>query len=123
MYLSTAIRTFIATTTTRQYSSTAASKLSQSPLAILRKSTGYPFSKCKEALSKHNNDVMLAEVYLKEQAQKEGWAKAEKVKGRTANRGLIGVLVKDNKGVMVEVCASNNDKRYVLLIMIRGMYF
>ena len=102
LLLTSAIRTII-TITRHPYSSTA-TKASQSPLAVLRRKTGYPFSKCKEALTKHDNDVASAESYLKEQAQKEGWAKAEKVKGRVAKQGMIGVLVKDNKGVMVEVC-------------------
>ena len=84
------------------YSSASFSK-SQSPLAVLRRNTGYPIGKCKEALTKYNNDVAMAENYLREQAQKEGWTKAEKVQGRATNQGLIGVVVRDNKGVMVEV--------------------
>ena len=75
----------------------------QSPLAILRRKTGYPISKCKDALTKYNNDITAAETYLQEQAQKEGWIKAEKLQGRVTRQGLIGSIVKENKGVMVEV--------------------
>ncbi len=87
--------------TQRHYSATKAAQTS--PLAILRRKTGYPFSKCKEALTKHNNDVKIAEQYLRDQAQKEGWAKAEKVRGRAANHGLVGVAIDGNKGLMIEV--------------------
>ena len=72
-------------------------------MAILRRKTGYPISKCKDALTKYNNDITAAETYLQEQAQKEGWIKAEKLQGRVTRQGLIGSIVKENKGVMVEV--------------------
>ena len=85
----------------RHYSTPKAARTS--PLAILRRKTGYPFSKCKEALTKHDNNVEIAEQYLRDQAQKEGWAKAEKVSGRVANHGLVGVAIDGNKGLMIEV--------------------
>jgi elongation factor Ts len=40
---------------------------------------------------------------LREQAQALGWSKATKLEGRTTTQGLIGVLVKNNIGTMVEV--------------------
>lgn len=76
---------------------------STSPLAILRQKTGYPISKCKEALIKHDNDITAAKLWLQEQAQKEGWAKAEKFKGRTTRHGVIGAIVQDNYATMIEV--------------------
>ncbi|CAG7702065.1 unnamed protein product, partial [Allacma fusca] len=42
----------------------------------LRKSTGYSFSKCKEALEKHSNDCKQAEQWLRAEAQTHGWEKA-----------------------------------------------
>ncbi|KTG33709.1 hypothetical protein cypCar_00023551 [Cyprinus carpio] len=72
-------------------------------LLKLRKSTGYTFINCKKALEKFNNDVTQAEIWLHEQAKKEGWSKASKLEGRKAKEGLIGLLMGDNAAVMVEV--------------------
>ena len=44
-----------------------------------------------------------AENWLHEQAQKEGWSKANKLEGRKAKEGLIGVFIGDKAAVMVEV--------------------
>ncbi|KAG7264414.1 hypothetical protein CRUP_014323 [Coryphaenoides rupestris] len=72
-------------------------------LLKLRKSTGYTFINCKKALEKFDNDVTQAESWLHEQAQKEGWSKANKLGGRKAKDGLIGLFVEDKVAVMVEV--------------------
>lgn len=48
-------------------------------LMKLRKKTGYSFSNCRKALLQFGEDNLTeAEKWLKEVAQKEGWAKAEK---------------------------------------------
>lgn len=44
-----------------------------------------------------------AEKWLRDQAQKMGWSKAQKVEGRTTAQGLIGVLIQKNIGALVEV--------------------
>lgn len=44
-----------------------------------------------------------AEVWLKEQAQKEGWSKATKLKDRATAQGLIGLICQDQCATMVEV--------------------
>ncbi|XP_062401289.1 elongation factor Ts, mitochondrial [Sardina pilchardus] len=72
-------------------------------LMKLRKSTGYTFINCKAALEKFNNDITQAESWLNEQAQREGWTKANKLEGRRAKEGLIGLLLQDRSAVMVEV--------------------
>lgn len=72
-------------------------------LMKLRKSTGYTFINCKKALEKFENDVAKAETWLHEQAQKEGWSKANKLEGRRAKEGLIGLFIRDKAAVMVEV--------------------
>ncbi|XP_061584584.1 elongation factor Ts, mitochondrial [Cololabis saira] len=72
-------------------------------LMKLRKSTGYTFINCKKALEKFDNDIVQAETWLHEQAQKEGWSKANKLEGRRAKEGLIGLFVGDKAAVMVEV--------------------
>lgn len=72
-------------------------------LMKLRKSTGYTFINCKKALEKFDNDIAQAETWLHEQAQKEGWSKANKLEGRKAKEGLIGVFVGEKAAVMVEV--------------------
>ena len=79
---------------------------SASLVASLRKKTGYPIGKCKEALTRHGNDHSAAEMWLLEQAKKEGWAKAEKLMGRRAQQGLIGLHVKDGQAVMVVVSVT-----------------
>lgn len=102
----------------RQYATEA------SPLAALRKKTGYSFVNCKKALEVNNNDVikvslsdiswnaighstnwihLQAEQWLREQAQSLGWAKATKLEGRVTGQGLVGVLIQRNIGAMVEV--------------------
>ncbi|XP_037107412.1 elongation factor Ts, mitochondrial [Syngnathus acus] len=75
----------------------------KSLLVKLRKSTGYTFINCKKALETFDNDIAQAEAWLHEQAQKEGWSKANKLEGRKAKEGLIGVFVRDQVAVMVEV--------------------
>ncbi|XP_019853490.1 PREDICTED: elongation factor Ts, mitochondrial-like [Amphimedon queenslandica] len=77
------------------------SSVSSSPLAVLRKKTGYQLSKCKEALSLHNNDLSLAEEWLKEQARKEGWIKADLPRATT--QGVIAACVDGNAATMLEV--------------------
>ncbi|CAK6955648.1 elongation factor Ts%2C mitochondrial [Scomber scombrus] len=72
-------------------------------LMKLRKSTGYTFINCKKALEKFDNDITQAETWLHEQAQKEGWSKANKLEGRKAKEGLVGLFVRDKAAVLVEV--------------------
>ena len=78
---------------------------SRTPLAVLRGKTGFPIIKCKEALTRHENDVEAAEAFLRARAQEEGWAKAEALSGRKVLQGLIGVSVHGNQAAMVEVSA------------------
>lgn len=75
----------------------------KSGLATLRKKTGYTFANCKKALELHNNDLVKAEKWLREQAQSLGWSKATKLEGRVTRQGLVGVLVQRNIGAIVEV--------------------
>lgn len=77
--------------------------MAKSRLATLRGRTGFPLSKCKEALSANNGDLETAEKWLLSRAQEEGWAKVEKLKDRSAKQGLIGLLISENRGAMVEV--------------------
>jgi len=79
------------------------SSFNQSALATLRKNTGYSLSICKKALSENNNDVGAAEKWLKDQAQAQGWAKAQKLQGRNTSQGLLGVLIRSQTAAMVEV--------------------
>lgn len=90
-------------TTSRFCSTQAGSSVAKSPLATLRSKTGFPISKCKQALTQHDNDIKAAEKWLFSQAQKEGWVKLEKLQGRAAKQGLIGVIVRGNQATMVEV--------------------
>ncbi|XP_034268099.1 elongation factor Ts, mitochondrial isoform X2 [Pantherophis guttatus] len=72
-------------------------------LMKLRKKTGYSFVNCKKALEKYDDNVEEAEVWLHEQAQKEGWSKALKLQGRKTTEGLIGLLQEGSSAIMVEV--------------------
>ena len=79
------------------------SSSAKSELAKLRRKTGFPIGKCKDAITKHSGDLEAAEKWLYEQAQKEGWAKVEKLQDRAASQGLIGLLLRGNQAAMVEV--------------------
>lgn len=55
--------------------------------------------------------MFQAEAWLREQAQKEGWAKATKLQSRRMSQGLIGIAVIDKSAALIEVsktvtCAS-----------------
>jgi len=65
----------------------------------LRRSTGYSFVKCRQALVKFGEEnIKEAEKWLKIQAKKEGWAKAERwlvprVSTHTAKSNFVAELV------------------------------
>ncbi|XP_067385938.1 elongation factor Ts, mitochondrial isoform X2 [Emydura macquarii macquarii] len=83
-------------------------------LVKLRRKTGYSFVNCKKALEKFSGDSKQAEVWLHEQAQKEGWSKASKLQGRKTKEGLIGLMRAGNTAVMVEVnCETDFVSRNV----------
>jgi elongation factor Ts len=65
----------------------------------LRERTGAGMMDCKSALSETGGDTEQAVDLLR----KKGLAKAAKKAGRIAAEGLIGIAVKGNKGVVVEV--------------------
>ena len=96
----------------RCYSSAA-----KSQLAALRKQTGFPLSKCKEALTVNKGDLGEAEKWLFSRAQEEGWAKVEKLKDRTAKQGLIGLLIRGSKGSMVEVSTFDQERTLLLPLL------
>src|SRR5258706_11911384 len=65
----------------------------------LRESTGAGMMDCKAALTETGGDMQAAQDWLR----KKGLSKAAKKAGRVAAEGLIGVLTKGTKGVVVEV--------------------
>jgi len=65
----------------------------------LRDKTGAGMMDCKAALAESDGDLENAVDWLR----KKGLAKAAKKAGRIAADGLIGVAMKANKGVVVEV--------------------
>ena len=81
----------------------SAKRASSSPLAALRKRTGFPLLKCKEALGFCNNEVDAAERWLQEKAVEEGWQKAEQLSGREAKQGYLGAVVLGKKAAVIEV--------------------
>ena len=85
-------------------------KPSISVLGKLRKQTGYSLSLCKKALVNCNQDVEEAKKWLDEQAQTEGWSKANKLEGRNTTQGLIGVcLSSDERAAAVVELNSETD--------------
>lgn len=72
-------------------------------LSELRKRTGYSFINCKKALLQFDNDLDKAEEWLHAEAQKQGWQKAEKLKGRETKQGLIGYRKFGNVATIVEI--------------------
>jgi elongation factor Ts len=77
--------------------------VSKDLLAKLRKSTGYPILKCRQALVENSNNIDKAKVWLANQAEREGWARVEQLQQRKTSHGLVGVKGEKNCGVMVEV--------------------
>ncbi len=65
----------------------------------LREATGAGMMDCKAALNETNGEMQAAQDWLR----KKGLSKAAKKAGRVAAEGLIGVLVKGPKAVVVEV--------------------
>ena len=74
-------------------------EITASMVKDLREMTGAGMMDCKAALNDTKGDVEAAVDLLR----KKGLSKAAKKAGRVAAEGLIGVNVKGNKGVMVEV--------------------
>ncbi|XP_023335526.1 elongation factor Ts, mitochondrial isoform X2 [Eurytemora carolleeae] len=66
------------------------------------------------------NDLQRAEGWLKEQAQAQGWAKAQKLQGRNTTQGLLGVLVQENSAAMVELnCETDfvaRNKKFISIL-------
>ncbi|PZO65480.1 MAG: elongation factor Ts [Paracoccus denitrificans] len=65
----------------------------------LRESTGAGMMDAKKALEENNGDMEAAVDWLRT----KGLAKAAKKSGRVAAEGLVGVAVKDGRGVAVEL--------------------
>ena len=70
----------------------------------LREKTGAGMMDCKKALTEENGDMEAAIQWLR----KKGLSAAAKKAGRVAAEGLVGVLLKDNEGVLLEVNAETD---------------
>ncbi|XP_060558781.1 elongation factor Ts, mitochondrial-like [Ruditapes philippinarum] len=95
----------------------------KSLLSKLRKKTGYPMINCKQALEQFNNDIKQAEAWMREEAQKAGWAKAGKLGDRPMSQGLVGMIQDDSSVTIVEVnCETDfvakNEKFQALVTQI-----
>lgn len=71
-------------------------------LSKLRKLTGLPFSVCKEALLKNDDDFEGSKQWLEEESVRRGWDKAHKVSGRLMSCGLLGLMSQKSKLLVVE---------------------
>ncbi|PQO24492.1 elongation factor Ts [Rhodobacteraceae bacterium WD3A24] len=70
----------------------------------LRESTGAGMMDAKKALQETDGDMQAAQDWLRT----KGLSKAAKKSGRTAAEGLVGVAVRDGRGVAVEVNAETD---------------
>jgi len=94
--------------TIKRFATQQATKIDKTILSQLRANTGFSFYQCNQALKAVNNDVQAAEVWLKEQAEKEGWKKAAKLQTRSTNQGLVGVLSRKNYASIVNVACETD---------------
>lgn len=92
----------------RRYS-TEPTKPSIKLVAELRKLTEVSINKAREALVASGNDVQGALRWLEEDRVASGAKKAEKLAGRTANEGLIGVSIL-SRGIHGADHASNGSR-------------
>ncbi|CAG8479054.1 8035_t:CDS:2, partial [Paraglomus brasilianum] len=72
-------------------------------LKRLREETQVSITKAKEALQLNDNNYDKALEWLLEDAKRSGATRAEKVKGRIAKEGLIGIALREGGGAIVEV--------------------
>ncbi|KAF8921977.1 elongation factor TS-domain-containing protein [Mucidula mucida] len=75
------------------YSTPAAGKTNIQLVAELRKLTSAPITKARQALTETNGDLQAALKWLEKDMAESGAKKAEKIKGRVANEGLISLSV------------------------------
>jgi len=73
--------------------------LTASMVKELREKSGAGMMDCKKALSESNGQMEEAIDWLR----KKGLAAVSKKSGRVAAEGLIGVVIKNNSGVILEV--------------------
>ena len=70
----------------------------------LRDKTGAGMMDCKKALEETTGDLELAVDWLRT----KGLASAAKKAGRAASEGLIGMVIKENTGALVEINAETD---------------
>jgi elongation factor Ts len=90
---------------TRLMATTSSSAATDSPMARLRRKTGYAFTLCRKALEIHSQDIEKAEQWLRAEAAKQGWERAQRVSQRATADGLIGVFRSADKrmAAMLEI--------------------
>ncbi|CAI4231636.1 unnamed protein product [Auanema sp. JU1783] len=98
---------------TRLYSAAPAAassgQINKEALMKLRKKTGYSFINCRKALLEFGPDRLdEAEKWLKELAQKEGWAKAVKLSARETTQGLVGVAASGPTAAILELSCETD---------------
>lgn len=84
-----------------------------SPLFQLRQKTGLAYNICREALEKHDNNVVKAEAWLTAQALAHGMQRATKVRGRNAREGIVGLAIQKNNR-MATVLELNCETDFVV---------
>ncbi|XP_030366512.1 elongation factor Ts, mitochondrial isoform X2 [Strigops habroptila] len=77
-------------------------------LVQLRRRTGLPILQCRDALLRCGGDLAQAEVWLLEQARRQGWSSAPMARDRPAREGLVGLLREGPAAVMVELSCETD---------------
>ncbi len=98
------------------------SEITAAMVKELREKTGAGMMDCKKALNETGGDIEAAIDWLR----KKGLSKAAKKSGRVAAEGLVGVMVQDNRGVVVEVNSetdfvARNEEFQALVRSIAGV--
>ncbi|CAJ0577079.1 unnamed protein product, partial [Mesorhabditis spiculigera] len=83
-------------------------KIDKESLAKLRKKTGYSYVNCRKALLQFGSDLAEAEKWLRQNAEKEGWAKAAKLSSRQTTQGLVGVKAAGKTAAIVELSCETD---------------
>lgn len=84
----------------------------QSPLFELRQKTGLAYNLCREALNKHQNDVVQAQAWLEAQALTHGLQKAAKVRDRSSKEGLVGLAIHEGNK-LISILELNCETDFV----------
>ena len=99
--------------------------LTASMVKELREKSGAGMMDCKKALTENNGQMEKAIDWLR----KKGLASVSKKSGRVAAEGLVGITIKNNSGIILEINSetdfvARNEifQNYTRIIFYRNSY-